>query len=283
MSTGSVLETHKYKAFGEEIGGTFGVQPLKFAAMERDISSGNDFDHARYVSSTLGRFLSPDVLRGKGLDPQSWNRYSYARNNPLKYLDPNGQDITIAARFTGNTGLSLRQQVLIARDVGTRYSLAGVKNVTVTLNGATVFKTAFDRSAHLLGRDVKVDLSIKASDKMIDRAGRMGHSPLGSNDANVSLKNAPQDAPERSNFAVNVGAHESGHATGDLPKERLLDQGAEPGSIMAPGTPDDVSQGLRLFGPSDAEALRLYLNGYTRLEPCGGAPKDNCTTNPPPR
>lgn len=25
-------------------------------------------------------------------DPQSWNRYTYARNNPLRYVDPNGLD-----------------------------------------------------------------------------------------------------------------------------------------------------------------------------------------------
>lgn len=89
-STGSVLETHKYKAFGEEIGGIFGVQPLKFAAMERDASSGNDYDHARYTSATLGRFLGPDLVGGKPEDPQSWNRYTYARNNPLARLDPDG-------------------------------------------------------------------------------------------------------------------------------------------------------------------------------------------------
>lgn len=94
-STGSVLETHTYRPFGEEVGGTFGLQPLKFAAMERDLASGNDYNHARYQSSTLGRFLSPDVLGGKPEDPQTWNRYAYARNNPLKFVDPDGKAFDI--------------------------------------------------------------------------------------------------------------------------------------------------------------------------------------------
>src|SRR5687767_5165877 len=90
-STGSVLESHTYRPFGEEIGGTFGLQPLKFAAMERDVSSGNDYNHARFQSPSLGRFLSPDVLGGKPEDPQSWNRYAYALNNPLTLVDPDGK------------------------------------------------------------------------------------------------------------------------------------------------------------------------------------------------
>ena len=35
------------------------------------------------------------------VDPQRWNRYAYARNNPLKYVDPDGRDVSIALSFTG--------------------------------------------------------------------------------------------------------------------------------------------------------------------------------------
>lgn len=34
--------------------------------------------------------MSPDPLPGWPADPQSWNRYAYVRNNPLKYVDPLG-------------------------------------------------------------------------------------------------------------------------------------------------------------------------------------------------
>ena len=38
------------------------------------------------------RFTSPDPLlnSGRPWDPQSWNRYAYGRNNPLKNIDPTG-------------------------------------------------------------------------------------------------------------------------------------------------------------------------------------------------
>ena len=89
VGTGSNPETHKYQPFGTEIT-SFGSLPIKFASMERDLSSGNDFDHARYQSSLLGRFLTPDRIGGEAEDPQTWNRYAYAQANPLKYVDPDG-------------------------------------------------------------------------------------------------------------------------------------------------------------------------------------------------
>jgi RHS repeat-associated protein len=90
VGTGAEPVTRKFQPFGLEIPGASGGLPIKFAAMERDLSSGNDFDHARYQSSLLGRFLGPDKLQGDPQDPQSWNRYAYAGNNPLAYVDPDG-------------------------------------------------------------------------------------------------------------------------------------------------------------------------------------------------
>jgi hypothetical protein len=38
----------------------------------------------------LGRFLSVDAHSGKPSVPQSWNRYAYALNSPLRLIDPDG-------------------------------------------------------------------------------------------------------------------------------------------------------------------------------------------------
>jgi RHS repeat-associated protein len=63
-----------------------------FTGKERDAETGLDFFEARYFSSPQGRFMSPDP-ENAGVspeDPQSWNAYAYARNNPLLYTDPDG-------------------------------------------------------------------------------------------------------------------------------------------------------------------------------------------------
>ncbi len=70
----------------------------KFANYEFDPASNLNYLNQRYYNGTNANFLSQDPvfwdlsqLEIQLADPQSWNSYSYARNNPLKYNDPDGQ------------------------------------------------------------------------------------------------------------------------------------------------------------------------------------------------
>src|SRR5262249_30240875 len=40
------------------------------------------------------RFLSPDRVGGRSENPQTWNRYAYALNGPIRLLDANGRQPT---------------------------------------------------------------------------------------------------------------------------------------------------------------------------------------------
>ncbi len=46
--------------------------------------------NARYYLPEVGRFVSADTIIPEPSDPQSYNRYSYGYNNPVKYTDPSG-------------------------------------------------------------------------------------------------------------------------------------------------------------------------------------------------
>jgi hypothetical protein len=48
------------------------------------------FYRARYYSPYLNRWIQPDTIVPDPTNPQDLNRYSYARNNPVKYVDPTG-------------------------------------------------------------------------------------------------------------------------------------------------------------------------------------------------
>src|SRR5437867_10718475 len=52
---------------------------------------------ARYYSSSLGRFMAVDPGDDTHLeDPQSWNKYAYARNNPVALVDESGNFVATA-------------------------------------------------------------------------------------------------------------------------------------------------------------------------------------------
>jgi RHS repeat-associated protein len=73
-------------------------QNYKFSGKERDAESGLDDFVARYYGNAVGRFSSPDSFLNDShvSEPQSWNEYAYARNNPLRYIDPNGQKADVS-------------------------------------------------------------------------------------------------------------------------------------------------------------------------------------------
>jgi RHS repeat-associated protein len=46
--------------------------------------------NARYYDPNTARFISADTVVPSMANPQEFNRYSYVRNNPLRYTDPSG-------------------------------------------------------------------------------------------------------------------------------------------------------------------------------------------------
>jgi RHS repeat-associated protein len=126
---GSLANTsrHDYLPFGEELfANTAGRTTAlgytnadgarqKFTLKERDIETGLDYFLARYYSSTQGRFTGVDpynpITQSKNanqfnlylLRPQNWNRYVYVLDNPLGYVDPDGEKVYVVLYTTGNT------------------------------------------------------------------------------------------------------------------------------------------------------------------------------------
>ncbi len=92
-ASGTIVEESDYYPFGgERVVVNNDPNPYKFTGKERDSESGLDNFGARYMTSSLGRFMSPDPLlnSGRPWNSQTWNRYTYTRNNPLNFIDPTG-------------------------------------------------------------------------------------------------------------------------------------------------------------------------------------------------
>ena len=114
---GQVAGRHDYLPFGGEIvSNSYGRDShwgpsndnvtQKFTGQTHDGETGFDNFNARFLTSSQGRFLSPDspLMDQDPHDPQSWNLYSYVRNNPLRSVDPSGHYLTSPDHWYGGGG-----------------------------------------------------------------------------------------------------------------------------------------------------------------------------------
>jgi len=88
-----------YRAFGIPTGtydfdANFPDVFYTFTGQEEDDELGLYNFKARLYDPVIGRFISADTIVPNPEDPQSLNRYSYCLNNPLRYIDPTGNEET---------------------------------------------------------------------------------------------------------------------------------------------------------------------------------------------
>jgi RHS repeat-associated protein len=108
--------------------------PTFFTGKERDQVSGLDNFGARYYGSNMGRWMSPDPLMANDLrllNPQRWNMYGYAINNPLTFTDPTGKD-AILVTFTNEVpGVGHAGMIAVQRDGTATYSRFGPQGTSM--------------------------------------------------------------------------------------------------------------------------------------------------------
>ncbi len=129
-ASGTVLDDSDFYPFGGErpylssSGNNY-----KFTGKERDAESGLDDFDARFYSSSLGRFVSPDSSGYSSLaNAQSWNLYAYTLNNPIKYVDPTGHTVELSCAD------KTKCQQVVAGATGNAAAASRVTSTTVTTN-----------------------------------------------------------------------------------------------------------------------------------------------------
>jgi RHS repeat-associated protein len=167
---GHKIGYHVYWPFGEEWspGTAQENSPLKFTGHERDAdpsggSAALDYMHARYYGAGWGRFLSVDrVIASTAMRyPQMWNRYSYAMNDPVRFIDPKG----LTAFDWSHGGQCM---ILCAEGTKKEEKKEGSTHETVTVTAkdpgwlsALTYRLAMKLSLRGMGRDFS-DAEVKA-------------------------------------------------------------------------------------------------------------------------
>ncbi|MBU0705986.1 hypothetical protein KJ657_02540 [Patescibacteria group bacterium] len=160
---GNVVERRDYLPYGqkryvhEELNAPDTAQG--FTGKELDDEMGLHYYGARYYDAEIGRFITPDPLllridqmseeqRNEFLsDPQNLNAYTYAKNNPVKYVDPDGEFAIFAALIVAAVFVS---------------SFVGVQNVAApNINSPPVYtKSSLEIGSELVKGAVTAAVSL---------------------------------------------------------------------------------------------------------------------------
>jgi len=92
-STETITDKYAYDPFGKLANSEgFTANSFKYVGRYGVMDEGNGLKYvrARYYAPELGRFITKDPLTGNDADNQSLNRYVYALNNPVVFIDISG-------------------------------------------------------------------------------------------------------------------------------------------------------------------------------------------------
>jgi RHS repeat-associated protein len=87
----SVVSRTRYEPYGLTATGTVPTT-IGFTGHVNDADTGLVYMQQRYYDPIAARFMSTDPVLAYANNVQGLNRYSYANNNPYKYVDPDGRE-----------------------------------------------------------------------------------------------------------------------------------------------------------------------------------------------
>jgi RHS repeat-associated protein len=89
-TTGQIEANYVYDPFGVPVMGGEVYNPYQFTGEAWDAEVRLLYLRARYYQPEVGRFVTKDPWAGDVWRPNTLNRYSYARSNPVSRTDPGG-------------------------------------------------------------------------------------------------------------------------------------------------------------------------------------------------
>lgn len=190
---GNVLERTYYGPYGLVLNRSMRDGP-GYTGHEEDPATGLLYMQQRYYDPQSGRFLSVDPVGVNPTTGANFNRYWYANDNPYRYTDPDGRDITEAlgglfyetASFVTGNGFHGSQIYgalkdgyngegggvghALLEDAGTISAAAGVAGA---VKGGAVLLTRFAAKAAVKeGAELGAKEAAKAGEKGLTTPGR---------------------------------------------------------------------------------------------------------------
>lgn len=110
-----VIWRKSYDPYGYEVidtGSEQEVEEQTFSGKPYDDETGLVYLGQRYYDPQLRRFMGVDSIGFRADNPTSFNRYTYANNNPYRYVDPDGRQSICPATICGFSSDMTQAQVM---------------------------------------------------------------------------------------------------------------------------------------------------------------------------
>jgi RHS repeat-associated protein len=246
-------------------------QSYKFTGKERDAESGLDNFGKRYDASNLGRFMTPDSFYKDSHvgDPQSWNEYAYARNNPLRYVDPTGENATIVSNcrmifMEAVCDVTISASIAIYAAPGSRLTQEQLNAAATTIQNSIHdgWTGSFSQDGVTINVTTQVSVSVAESQDAAMSSGKqnvigMTNGPITMSDGTLKgayvnpksfmgmLTGAPDTGMMDINNADNYAKHEFTHLLGTLNKPGAVLSNTDPAMRPGSATGQDYGWGIR--------------------------------------
>ncbi len=229
-----------------------------------DAATGLNYMQQRYYDSELGKMLSVDPITAYQKPFTNFCRYCYARNNPYKFIDPDGRDgrlhwtapdqvtFTVPYVLTGVPSPVTAAQInaQVAQDFSGTTSINGT-NVTVTAQAVLVQQA---------GPGINT-INVVQDTAGVTQSGRAETNKIGGNQ--ITIGATGPNAATAATVSHELGGH--GGGAGDQYKGGL---GANNVTLPAdiPG-PANVMKDLS-GQPANSQTLREIINAPTNVNTC---------------
>jgi RHS repeat-associated protein len=190
----------RYTPFGASRYNT-GGQPttFRFTAQRWDPATATYFLGTRWYDPLVGRFLQPDSIVPQPGDPQGLNRYTYANNNPTRYVDPTGHWVETAWDVL-NIGWDIYQVKrdpsllnigALAVDVGAAALPFVPAGAGLVARGGRASKAAIEVASHaedVIGAARQAERTVSGADHLADVARTLAMVGSQSGDASALVR-----------------------------------------------------------------------------------------------
>lgn len=207
-----------------------------FSQKEEDAESGLHYFEARYLVSGVGRFASVDPLitvdmNGTGHIPQALNLYAYALNNPIKYIDPVGLEVTVKTDKPkgGDSTTKIDVSAVMINESSTDFTDAQLDTIKsrIVTQLESDFTGKKGKEKWELNIDIKIvkrEADIKAKDHVIRIVDQIPGRPasvlgkvnkIGGKEFSVRASLVPKKPSDPGNASFErTASHEIGHLLG---------------------------------------------------------------------